>query len=193
MLEIKKGEPWIMWPNLLADNFIENPANHIFDHTGNFKFRLVFELIESIEEKSTLFAKLPSYLGFDLEKYGFLVIITEAGKDPEYIPCNYEWEINKSYELIFKKIDNVLSVVIDDVTQIVKFVKNELASDKNSHIIFGAGNFPKNGFNLNYARFNLHCLEIFRDGELISNHSFEEFIYNKSYDTTGNCNFIHKI
>jgi len=182
-----------MWPNLLADNFIENPANHIFDHAGDFKFRLVFELVESIEEKSTLFAKLPSYLGFDLEKYGFLVIITESGKDPEYIPCNYEWEINKKYELIFKKIDNVLSVVIDDVTQIVKFVKSELASDKNSHIIFGAGNFPKNGFNLNYARFNFHDLEIFRDGELISKHTFEEFIYNKSYDTTGNCNFIHKI
>lgn len=193
MLEIKKGEPWIMWPNLLADNFIEDPANKIFDHSGDFKFRIVFELPEKVEEKSTLFAKLPSYFGVDLEPYGFLLIVTEDSMKPEYIPCNFEWETQKKYEMILKKIDNVLSVSIDDITQVVKFVKSSLASDDNSHIIFGAGNFPKNGFNLNYSNLFLYEMEIFRDGSIISKHLFEDFVYNKSYDLTGNCNFIHKI
>lgn len=191
MLKIEKGNPWIMWPNLLSDRFIENPANKIFDHEGNFKFRMVFELFDDITEKSTLFAKLPSYLGIDLEHFGILLIITE--KETEYITYNFQWEIGKKYELVIKKIDGVFSVVIDEVPIIVKFIKSGLASDENSHIIFGAGNFPKNGFNLNYSNYIMHELEIFRDGEIIAKHLFEEFIYNKSYDLTGNCNFIHKI
>jgi NAD(P)-dependent dehydrogenase (short-subunit alcohol dehydrogenase family) len=33
-----------MWPNILGQKFIKDPANHIFDHEGDFSFKLVFEL-----------------------------------------------------------------------------------------------------------------------------------------------------
>ena len=46
MLRIEKGNPWAMWPDNLVDNFIDNPANKIFDYEGNFMFHLVFELID---------------------------------------------------------------------------------------------------------------------------------------------------
>ena len=69
----------------------------------------------------------------------------------------------------------------------------ELGYDESPHIIFGAGNFPKNGFNLNYTDFNLHEFKLEVDGELVSHHTFEKFIHDKSYDITDNCNFIHKL
>lgn len=74
-----------------------------------------------------------------------------------------------------------------------EFLKNKLASDDISHIIFGAGNFPKNDFNLNYFPVILHNVEIVKEKELISKHDFEIFIHDKSLDLTNNCNFIYKI
>lgn len=193
MLKIESGKPWIMWPDIMANNFIDNPANKVFDSEGDFKFIIIFELEEPVKEKGTLFAKLPSYFGFDLEDYGFMLIVTEKDTDPEYITINFEWELNKKYELIVKKISGVLSVTLNEVTYITKFLKKGIAGDPNSHIIFGSGNFPKNGFNLNYREFTVHEMEIFKDGDLICQHDFKEFVFGKYVDVTGNCNFIHKI
>jgi hypothetical protein len=36
-------------------------------------------------------------------------------------------------------------------------------------------------------------MEIFKDGDLICQHDFKEFVFGKYVDVTGNCNFIHKI
>ena len=46
MLRVEEGSPWAMWPNNLVDNFIDNPANKIFDHEGSFTFNLTFELAQ---------------------------------------------------------------------------------------------------------------------------------------------------
>lgn len=193
MLKIKEGEPWIMWPNILGQKFIKDPANHIFDYEGDFSFKLVFELEKEITRKSTLFAKLPSYLGIDLEEYGMLLIVTDDKGKTEYLSCNFEWEPNRKYELLITKGNGVITVYIDENALTLYFINDKLAADTNSHIIFGAGNFPKNEFNLNYLEVILHELEIIRDEETISKHVFEEFIHGKSYDLTDNCNFLHQI
>jgi len=193
MLKIKEGEPWIMWPNILGQKFIKDPANHIFDYEGDFSFKLVFELEKEITRKSTLFAKLPSYLGIDLEEYGMLLIVTDGKGKTEYLSCNFEWEPNRKYELLVTKGNGVITVYIDGNALTLYFINDKLAADTNSHIIFGAGNFPKNEFNLNYLEVILHELEIIRDEETISKHVFEEFIHGKSYDLTDNCNFLHQI
>ena len=193
MLKIKEEEPWIMWPNILGQRFIKDPANRIFDHDGDFKFRLIFELEEPVSKKSTLFAKLPSYFGIDLEDYGILLIVTDDKGKTEYLTCNFQWEANKKYDLLITKSQGVVTVSIDGNALILYFVDQKLASDENSHIIFGAGNFPKNEFNLNYLNVTLHELEIIRDDESISKHLFDDFIHGKSYDITENCNFIHQI
>ena len=73
-------------------------------------------------------------------------------------------------------------------------MKNKtLGYSESPHIIFGAGNFPKNNFNLNYTDFDLHEFKLSVDGELVSHHTFEKFIHDKSFDLTENCNFIHKV
>jgi hypothetical protein len=193
MLKINEGEPWIMWPNILGQKFIKDPANRIFDYEGDFSFNLIFELDAPITKKSTLFAKLPSYFGIDLEEYGILLIVTDDKGKTEYLTCNFEWEGKRKYELLITKSQEVITLSIDGNALNLYFIENKLASDENSHIIFGAGNFPKNGFNLNYLEVTLHELEIIRDGETISKHIFEEFIHGKSYDLTDNCNFLHQI
>lgn len=192
MLRIEKGNPWAMWPDNLVDNFIDNPANKIFDYEGNFMFHLVFELIEPITKKSSLFAKLPSYLGFDFEQYGIAFLYTSNGKT-DCKSINYKWEPEVKYDLKIVKVKDQLGISLNGVTVLNLTLESKLDSDKNSHLVFGAGNFPKNGFNLNYTSLILHKLIITRDTEVVSEHDFDVFIHNKSFDKTGNCNFIHKI
>lgn len=193
MLKIEKGNPWVMWPNNLVNNFIDDPANKIFDYDGKFNFILEFEITEPIIDKSSLFAKLPSYFGVDIEHLGLTLIYTTEDGKSEYKFLNYEWKLNKKYVLVISKNDNILKYEIDGLVIFETKINQKLKGDDISHIIFGAGNFPKNGFNLNYISVILYKVSISKDDIIISNHSFDKFIHNKSYDSTENCNFIHKI
>lgn len=193
MLRIKEGEPWVMWPNNLVDNFLELPSNRIFDYNCDFEFNIVFELTDEILSKSTLFAKLPSYLGIDLESQGILFILSEEGLDTRYITHQHTWNVGKKYNLLIKRVNKTLTIDLDSTTIIDIDLITSIPDDSNSHIVFGAGNFPQNGFNLNYLSVILHYLSIKKEGVLISEHLFEKFINNKSFDQTNNCNFIYKI
>lgn len=193
MLRIKEGEPWVMWPNNLVDNFLEHPSNRIFDYNCDFEFNIVFELTDEILSKSTLFAKLPSYLGIDLESQGILFILSEEGLDTRYITHQHSWGVGKKYDLLIKRVNKTLTIDLDSTTIIDIELITSIPDDSNSHIVFGAGNFPQNGFNLNYLSVILHYLSIKKEGVLISEHLFEKFINNKSFDQTNNCNFIYKI
>lgn len=193
MLRIKEGEPWVMWPNNLVDNFLDLPSNRIFDYNCDFEFNIVFELTDEILSKSTLFAKLPSYLGIDLESQGILFILSEEGLDTRYITHQHSWNVGKKYDLLIKRVNKTLTIDLDSTTIIDIDLITSIPDDSNSHIVFGAGNFPQNGFNLNYLSVILHYLSIKKEGVLISEHLFEKFINNKSFDQTNNCNFIYKI
>lgn len=193
MLKINEGTPWIMWPDNMVSNFIDFPANHIFDYDGNYEFTLVFDLPHLIEKKSTLFAKLPTYFGVDLEPEGITFILTDIEKFSTYRYLGFNWEIEKEYKLCIKRKKTIVSLYINEMLLCQEYLYKKLGFDDNSHIIFGAGNFPKNGFNLNYLDINLYRLYITKDDVTICRHNFETFIYEKSYDQTNNCNFITKI
>jgi hypothetical protein len=193
MLKIEKGKPLVMWPNLLVSNFIDWPANRILDYDGDFTLTITFQLIEPVIEKSTLLSKLPSYFGIDLHEKEILLIVTEIDGNTEYVSHPFEWEINFDYELSVTKKDEHLMIIINGETIITHLIKTKLAKDDISHIVFGAGNFPKNKVNLNYMSCNVKELKIIKDKQLLAHHLFETQIHNKWYDETGNCNFIHQI
>lgn len=193
MLKIIKGNPWVMWPDSLVENFIDEPANKILDYEGNFDFILTFELPELVTEKSTLFSKLPSYFGVDIEVNGLTIILNEKERTAKYVFVDFTWKTNEKYILEIIKRVNIITLKINGDILLNYEIETELSSDGISHIIFGAGNFPKNDFNLNYINVMLHKFEINKEGVTISKHNFETFIHNKSFDETGNCNFIHKI
>lgn len=193
MLRIEQGKPWVMWPNSLVDNFIEFPANRILDYSGDFKIQITFELEKIVNQKSTLFAKLPSYFGIDLEEKGISLLVTPHGKLTKYIFAEFLWELNVIYNLVIDKHNNIITILVNSKPLITFTIEDKLSSDTNSHIILGAGNFPENDFNLNYLEVVLHKFYILKDNNLISKHNFNTFIHNKSFDETENCNFIHKI
>lgn len=194
MLKIDKGEPWVMWPDNLVSNFIETPANKIFDYDGDFMFNLKFELNEPISEKKTLIAKLPTYFGIDIVPNGCLLIYTyQPGIETFHQFKDFTWDENVIYDLVIKKVVNLMTITINEEEFFKIETTQRLGYNDNSHIIFGAGNFPKNGFNLNYLSLTLHYLNIIKDGKVISEHKFETFIHEKSFDLSNNCNFLHKI
>lgn len=193
MLKIEEGKPWVMWPNLLVANFIDDPANKVFDYDGDFEFMLSFGLPKEIKTKATLFSKLPAYLGVDLYEGGLTFIITDAMNNATYKSVPYKWDIDVKYDLKIVKSGDRIDLYLNNVNQLTHTLITPLAKDDFSHIIFAAGNFPKNGFNLNYLALEMEYLSIKKDGRLIAEHLFNTLIHNKSYDETGNCNFIHII
>lgn len=193
MLRIDSGSPWIMWPDSIVDNFIENPANKVFDSEKDFTFKSVFSLPKDITGKSTLFSKLPSYFGIDLEIDGMTFIVSYEPGCTNYTHVKYNWQVGKEYELVIVRKEKELYFFVNRENILNFTLRDKLASDNTSHIIFGAGNFPKNGFNLNYLDVDLQKLQIFQENALIAEHDFDVFIHNKSFDKTENCNFIHKI
>ncbi len=193
MLKINRESIWVMWPDFLVDNFIDYPSNKIFDYEGDFNFIIEFKLSDIVKEKMTLFAKLPTYFGIDVESYGLLIIYNEEGVDTKYLTKNYQWVPNKKYSLEIIKSGFNIKLSINDELLFDIDLSTKLVSDERPHIIFGSGNFPKNGFNLNYFDGFLCYLSIKKDDVLISEHRFDKFIHNKSYDLTNNCNFLHKI
>jgi hypothetical protein len=192
MLKINKGEPWIMWPDSMVKSFIEFPANRIMDYNGDFEISMEFELNEEVKQKGSLFTKLPTYCGFDIESWGGMFILTDENNKMNYLQFDYVWEPNKQYNLRIVKTSNVIELIINHEVLIRHEMSCKLGSDSNSHIIFGCGNYPLNNFNLNYVGYTIHNLKITKDDNTICEHDFKKFIHNKAVDITGNCNFIHK-
>jgi hypothetical protein len=195
MLNIKEGNPWVLWPNHICDTFPEYPATKQLTGENNFvlSINMIVNKVEGVI--GTLFTLLPHYTALDI--YEGRLLFTLMNKLGE---TNYD-------ELPHPIFDGVqLKVRIEHVAKekIEIFISQRLvlsldltekgfAIEDNPHIIFGAGNFPKNGFNLNYTDISLQEFKIEQDGNLLCHHLFEEFIFDKSVDITGNCNFINKI
>lgn len=193
MLKIEEGKPWVMWPNLLVSNFNDDPANKIFDHSGNYEFILSFGLPNKIKTKGTLFSKLPTYFGVDLYENGLTLIVTDYMNNATYKSITYKWDKGGKYDLKIIKNGSLIDLYLNNVYKLNHTLDNPLKKDDLSHIIFGAGNFPRNGFNLNYLALEIEYLLIKKDEIPIAEHFFDSFIHNKSFDKTGNCNFIHLI
>lgn len=194
MLKINKGEPWLFWPSSICDTFPENPANLLLSGDTSFEFSLDFILRDNSAEQKTIFTLVPKYTGLDLFPNETAITITFEDK-PRYYRLPFIIEPNIITKIKFDhKPKQYFKVFIND-----NEVVNESLNDKSfgispfPHIIIGAGNFPKNNFNLNYTEFDLLRFSVFQDGNILADHFFEEQIYDKFVDITGNLNFIHKI
>ena len=193
MLRINKGEPWLMWPNRRVENFIDFPANNIFNYVGDFSFRLDFDLIDEVIGVCTLFAKLPNYCGINVEQIGILLTLTYEDNTADYLLHWMTWKTNFTYKLEIIRKNDTICLFLNDELLIEKKLILELLKNEASQFIFGAGNFPINNENLNYFNVNLYYLEVKKEDDIIAKHEFNKFIHGKSFDLTGNCNFIEKI
>lgn len=194
MIDIKKGFPWVFWPSSICDTFPENPGNKILSGDQYFKLTFRLTLKDSSKEQKTLFAIVPRFTGLDLYEDKMILTVTcEDGPIYTNLPLQIlpEKETEISVEHIPK--ENFRLFIDNKVIHEVDLKEKVFGLADNPHILIGAGNFPKNNFNLNYTEFNLHEFILEDKNKVISHHKFEEFIFDKSVDITGNCNFIHKL
>jgi len=193
MLEIRKGNPWIFWPSSICDSLPENPADKFLNGKYSYSIDLSFTLLDDSAIKKTIFCILPKYTGIDIDKDCITLLVGYSNETKTHILPSVIYPYKKT-NIIFDYIySEKLSITINGILTKEILLTEPLGFDENPHIIFGAGNFPKNGFNLNYTDLELHQFKLSVDGELVSHHDFEEFIFDKSVDKTKNCNFIHKL
>lgn len=194
MLNIHKGDPWLFWPSSICDTFPENPANKILSGDHSFEFTFDFILRDDSLDQKTIFTLVPRYTGLDLFPNETVITITYEDKARYYrLPTIVDQGVITKVKFDHKP-KQYFKVFINN-----EEVVNESLMDKvfgindAPHIIIGAGNFPKNNFNLNYTEFDLLRFSVFQDGNILADHFFEERIFDKYVDITGNLNFVHKI
>jgi len=194
MLKINKGEPWIFWPNSICETFPEDAGNKILSNKLNYTLEIDFVLTDESDLEKTLFALVPRYMGLNINPTNISFTITFQD-DVEYYTLEHMVVPNQLTNIKLNHIykDRFELFLNGEVILNVDLSERELGLDNSPHIIFGAGNFPKNKTNTNYTEFEFHKFKLITDGRLISEHTFEEFIHNKSVDISGNCNFLHKI
>lgn len=193
-MRINKGEPLVFWPSSICETFPENPANLLLSGDKEFSFTIDFTIQEHIDEHKTVFAMLPRYCGLDIYENTTIITLTFEDEAKYYDIGN----IIQPYEHYSVTIVHVpkekITVFINRKAVVEEDLTNKVLGLSDSpHIIFAAGNFPKNDFNLNYVTLDLHSFDIKHEGKVVTDHDFEKQIFDKFVDTTGNLNFIHKI
>lgn len=212
----KKEEPWLLWPEVNAYGIDKGSIGSLFNGENDFTLSFNLDLIDIEADKKTLFSILPFYIGFDVEGFSLSFILTTTDEDGNKVP-EYFWFNNviKKTENIFtitySKDDKKINILLDDVLLMEKILTNTNFNNiSKSHIIFGAGNFPNNNYNLNYAEYEpknlIFCkkclsyddiINIFNDEkmneDIIAYFNFKKYTDHKIYDLTGNCNFLNKI
>ena len=196
MLHIHKGNPWLFWPDNICNTFPENPANKILTGDNEFELFVDLKINKVTNEIGTLFTLLPHYTAVDIYEGRLLFTMMDINRKSEY--WDLLTDIYDGVRLEIKWIhlpNNRFDIFINNnISHTVDLTSIGFAVENNPHIIFGAGGFPKSNHNLNYTDIELYEFKIV-DGNsnILSHHKFKNFIYDKSVDITGNCNFINRL
>lgn len=194
MLEIRKGNPWIFWPSSICDTFPKNPANKLLSGDSFFRLTMTLELLDRSKDQKTLFTIVPKFTGLDIHPDKIVWTVTCEDKTEYFdIPSFIQPETEIKVEVLHRPKEYLALFINDIKVHRLDLTDRTFGIDPSPHLILGAGNFPKNGFNLNYTDFNLHSFKIEDTEGVVADHDFEEFIHDKAVDKTGNCNFIHKL
>jgi hypothetical protein len=213
---IEKGEPWILWPDKVSYGINRGNIAETFEGTCDFTLGINLKII-STEGKRTIFAKLPNYCGIDLEGNNnpLLILKILKGGQEKYEYIRSQIEVNYDYNFFiyrYKKSEGLIEVLVNEEIAIsYKLGTDEqLTSEEEPHIIFGAGNFPENDFNMNLCSYDVDFLVISKSHlsyeeikeikekrdvskEIVGMYDFKKKTEYKIYDLSKNCNFIHKI
>lgn len=214
---VNEAEPWLLWPDTTCFGINTGKISEVFEGVSDFTLAMRLKILSNEPNKRTIFAKLPNYCGIDVESNNTPLLILKLFKGNEelyrYISCNYEIDTEFNWLVYRYSISKrIVEVLVNDIIVIEYKLEDdeELTSGVEPHIIFGAGNFPKNGFNLNYCSYDFDFLMISKsykqfqeiikiknerllDESIVGLYDFERHTDYKVYDLSENCNFIHKI
>ena len=194
---INKGEPWIVWPKKYSHGLCKEDINNSLQGDNDFTLGIEFKLLSEGSDKRTIFSRLPNYLGLDIEKENnnvlFIIKTINNGEEKAYYEFS-DYSLDKDFHrfyIRYSKQKNFLDLSIDGKVIIeVQFDENEelLKSDE-SHIILGSGNFPHNGFNLNYSEIELKQFFVTKEFLSIKPYTTEELL---KYNSTGVYDFVNR-
>lgn len=193
MIHIKKGEPWMFHPKCLCETFPENPATTILSGNRNFQMEMNLTLLDTVDKNGTIFCLLPNYTGLDMHKN--MLFFTVKFEDASSKFYQFPFQISDGVQIDLKIIHvskKYLKVYINEQEQLNLSLEDlGLYVDNNSCIVFGANRYTDVDENSNPSEFHLYEFKLYEKSELLAHHTFDEFIFNKSVDKTGNLNFIH--
>ncbi len=215
---IKNGEPWLLWPSMVSYDINTGEIGKTFEGDTDFTLSMNVKILTKSSEKRTIFAKLPNYMGLDIEKENnnlMLILNLNKNGETEWKYLFSETEIGYEFNLLtfrFDKTKKILEILVNDSIAIEYKLENDesLSIGHEPHIIFGSGNFPSNAFNLNYCEYEIDFLMISKsiksifeiyniknnlilDDGIIGLYDFKKHTDYKIYDISENCNFLHKI
>lgn len=194
MLKISKGNPYVFWPSSICDTFPENPANKFLTGEVDFAFEIEFILKDTSSLQKTVFTLIPRFTGMDI--YPDKTLFTATFQDETKVyNINQIINVDEYYKIRLENVPNKhLRLFINNEVVVEENLDNKcLGVSDSPHIVFGAGNFPKNDFNLNYLDMELYAFRVFHNNELLADHDFKYRIHDKFVDRTDNLNFIHKL
>ena len=215
---IKEGEPWLLWPNMVSYGINTGEIGKTFEGDTDFTLSMNIKILTKSSEKRTVFAKLPNYMGLDIEKENnnlMLILNLDKNGKTEWKYLFSETEIGYDFNLLsfrYNKTNRILDILVNEIPAIEYKLEDdeELSVGYEPHILFGGGNFPHNGFNLNYCSYELDFLMISKDyksynqiynikedgnldASIIGLYDFKKHTDYKVFDNSHNCNFLHKI
>jgi len=214
---IKEGEPWLLWPSISSYGINTGNISETFEGNTDFTLAINIMALSPKSAKRTVFAKLPNYCGIDIEENNTPLLILSLLKNGKeiYKYLTSQIIINEGFNILiyrYSALNKTLEVLVNEEIAISYQLENDeiLSSGVEPHIIFGAGNFPKNNFNLNYFSFQTdfiliaksyktfsEIVKIKTDGvfeeSVVGLYDFKKHTDYKIYDLSKNCNFIHKI
>lgn len=193
-MRINKGNPLVFWPSSICETFPTNPTNLLLSGDKEFSFSVDFTIQEDTDTQKTVFTLLPRYSGLDVYKDTTMVTLTFEDGARYYDIGNIILPYERYLLTVVHVPKHKITVFINKKAVVEETLQNRVLGLSDSpHIIFGAGNFPKNDFNLNYVDLEIHNFNIKHEGKTVTNHDFQTMIFDKFVDTTENLNFIHKI
>lgn len=180
-------------PKCLCDTFPENPATKILDGNHNFQIEMKITLLDTMDKNGTIFCFLPKYTGLDIHKN--MLFFTVKYEDNSSNFYQFPFKISDGVEMNLKIVHvskKYLKVLINEEEQLnLNLEVLGLYIDDNPCIVFGANRYTDMDENSNTTELHLYEFKLYEKTKLLAHHTFDEFIFNKSVDKTGNLNFIH--
>jgi hypothetical protein len=190
MLSIQKNKAWAFWPSGVCLTYGETFANQYIRPQYNFDIYLEFTMKGKVEEYASIFAILPKYICINWWSNEYALLDFNHNGQQLVEIGGHIVTGKRTHLVISNRVNEHFSIYINKEEV---FKTDTFGDFEDPHMILGAPGFPSDHDNPTFAEYDLHQFMFYKDDKLISHHRFDRFIHHKSYDLTGNLNFIHQL
>ena len=199
MFNIPKDDVWVFWPTTICNTFPEDAGNIYLNGKQHFKLELDFELTDETDHYKAIFNILPAYSMLKLlrDRMIFVASFDDSTKEDHNLPLlvqlnhriylTYEFEPDEYIKLFIKN-----NTTGDEINFHINMKGRVFKYEDEPFIVLAGDNIPERSDKEHFTGVAFYEFKLLHRERLLSHHTFDEFIHEKSVDKTGNCNFIHK-